>query len=87
MDGTGILFGRLLTYIKGFEVLVIPLPNEGPQDYISLSGHILKFLPDEEFILVAESFSGGIAAIISQHVNTNLKGIILSLRFYQRLKN
>ena len=41
----------------------------------------MKLLPGEEFILVAESFSGGIAAIISQHVIPHLKGIIFVASF------
>ena len=81
MDGTGILFGRLVPNIQGLEVLILPLPNEGPQDYKSLSGHILKLLPEEDFILVAESFSGGIAALLSQQVIPHLKGIIFVASF------
>lgn len=81
MDGTGILFGRLVPNIQGLEVLVLPLPNEGPQDYKSLSECILKLLPDQDFIIVAESFSGGIAALLSQQVIPHLKGIIFVASF------
>lgn len=81
MDGTGILFGPLLANIQGIEVIVLPLPNEGAQDYKSLAEYILKRLPDEDFILVAESFSGGIAALLSQLAVPHLKGIIFVASF------
>lgn len=81
MDGTGMLFGSLLANIQGKEVIVLPLPNEGAQDYKSLSQYILKRLPKEDFILVAESFSGGIAAQLSQQIVPHLKGIIFVASF------
>lgn len=81
MDGTGIFFGPLLANIQSVEAVVLPLPNEGAQDYKSLAEYILKRLPDEDFILVAESFSGGIAALLSQLPLPYLKGIIFVASF------
>jgi pimeloyl-[acyl-carrier protein] methyl ester esterase len=81
MDGTGILFKELLANIQGVDVLVLSLPMEGSQDYQSLAGNILQRLPDKDFILVAESFSGGIAAILSQIKIPHLKGLILVASF------
>ncbi|SEH70807.1 hypothetical protein SAMN05660691_00907 [Rheinheimera pacifica] len=75
------LFGPLLANTQGMEVVVLPLPNEGAQDYKSLSQYILKRLPHEDFILVAESFSGGIAAQLSQQIVPHLKGIIFVASF------
>lgn len=75
------LFGPLLANIQGMELLVLPLPTEGAQDYKSLSEQILKRLPHEDFILVAESFSGGIAAQLSQQIVAHLKGIIFVASF------
>ncbi|MDR6983694.1 alpha-beta hydrolase superfamily lysophospholipase [Rheinheimera pacifica] len=81
MDGTGMLFDPLVANIQGMEVVVLPLPTEGAQDYKALSQDILKRLPDEDFILVAESFSGGIAALLSQQLVPHLKGIIFVASF------
>lgn len=81
MDGTGILFKQLLANIQGIDVLVLSLPMEGSQDYQSLAENILQRLPDQDFILVAESFSGGIAAILSQRKISYLKGLIFVASF------
>jgi len=81
LDGTGILFEKLLLYLKECEVIVLPLPNDGPQDYPFLSEYILKLLPNENFILVAESFSGGIAARLTQQSLPHLKGIVFVASF------
>ncbi len=81
MDGTGILFEKLLLYLKGCEVIVLPLPNDGPQDYLFLSEYIVKLLPNEYYILVAESFSGGIAALLSQQSLSHCKGIVFVASF------
>lgn len=81
MDGTGILFESLLSELRGVDVLVLPLPQHGPQDYKSLSEDVSKRLPNEDFILVAESFSGGIGAILSQSHLLHMKGIIFVASF------
>lgn len=81
MDGTGILFEQILANIQGVDVSVLSLPKEGSQDYQSLAGNILKRLPNQNFILVAESFSGGIAAILSQRKIPHLKGLIFVASF------
>lgn len=81
MDGTGILFEKLLLYLKEYEVIVLPLPNDGPQEYLFLSEYIVKLLPDENYILVAESFSGGIAAFLSQQSLPHMKGIVFVASF------
>lgn len=69
MDGTGLLFKPILESLQntlaGIDVLVLNLPNHCPQDYDYLSSFIAKQLPQTDFILVAESFSGGIAARLS----------------------
>lgn len=75
------LFDPLVANIQGMEVVVLPLPTEGAQDYKALSQDILKRLPNEDFILVAESFSGGIAALLSQQLIPHLKGIIFVASF------
>jgi pimeloyl-ACP methyl ester carboxylesterase len=81
MDGTGILFEAILSELRGMDLLILSLPQEGPQDYQSLSTQVTNTLPDEDFILLAESFSGGIAAILSGNELPNMKGIIFVASF------
>lgn len=81
MDGTGILFEALYKELQRFDVISLPLPDEGPQDYISLSCRIRSRLPNEDFVLVAESFSGGIAAQLSQQSIPYMKGVIFVASF------
>ncbi|MFY0675906.1 MAG: alpha/beta hydrolase [Neptuniibacter sp.] len=81
MDGTGILFEAVLPELLKMNTVVLTLPKSGAQDYLTLSKHVVKHLPDESFILVAESFSGGIAAAMSSQDIPNLKGIIFVASF------
>ncbi|WNO07973.1 alpha/beta fold hydrolase [Teredinibacter sp. KSP-S5-2] len=81
MDGTGILFEALFKELQGFDVIALPLPGEGSQDYITLSCRIRSCLPNEDFVLVAESFSGGIAAQLSQQSIPYMKGVIFVASF------
>ncbi len=93
MDGTGQLFEALVKYFQSLSaqeqavqgesltVQVLPLPIAGAQDYRNLAAKVLQQLPSEDFILVAESFSGGIAACLSQQAVLHLKGIIFVASF------
>lgn len=81
MDGTGILFEPLLSELGGMDVVSVVLPDHIPQDYESLAAYMALNLPDEDFIIVAESFSGGIAAALSQQDIPQLKGIIFVASF------
>ncbi len=81
MDGTGALFYRLLAELRDMDALMVPLPQSWPQDYERLARYVKEHLPDGEFILLAESFSGGIAARLSQQEIPNLKEIIFVATF------
>ena len=81
MDGTGILFEAVLPELREMNAVSLPLPQDLSQDYESLSKYVAQRLPDEDFILVAESFSGGIAAILSRKDIPYLKGIIFVASF------
>lgn len=81
MDGTGNLFSPLLYALSGFDCTVIPLPNTGPQDYVSISRPVIDKLPKEDFILIAESFSGPLATALAKEGIDNLKGIIFVATF------
>ncbi|WP_444930739.1 alpha/beta fold hydrolase [Microbulbifer sp. SSSA002] len=75
------LFEAILTELQAVDSIVLPLPQRGEQDYLTLSQYIYKRLPNEDFILIAESFSGGIAAQLSGQQIPNLKGIIFVASF------
>ncbi|WKD49606.1 alpha/beta fold hydrolase [Microbulbifer spongiae] len=81
LDGTGILFETVLPELGEMNVVSFPLPHDISQDYESLSNHVAQRLPDEDFILVAESFFGGIAAVLSRKEIPRLKGIIFLASF------
>jgi pimeloyl-ACP methyl ester carboxylesterase len=80
MDGTGELFEEFLSNYDG-DYLVIPLPKSGPQDHASLAKFIKEQLPAEDYILLAESFSGGIVPELIKLSPTHLKGLIFVASF------
>lgn len=81
MDGTGVLFEPLLKQLGSLNIEVIRLPDEGPQDYLSLAEYVASRLPDQEHIVLAESFSGGIVEALLNKGCANLKGIIFAASF------
>jgi len=80
MDGTGELFKEFLFYYDD-ENIVISLPQTGPQDYSTLAKSIEAQLPTEEYVLLAESFSGGIVPALLKKNLTNMKGVIFVASF------
>lgn len=80
MDGTGDLFSDFLAQYDS-EHLVIQLPHDGPQDHASISKTIEKQLPSEDFVLLAESFSGGIVPELLKLDIRQIKGVILVASF------
>jgi pimeloyl-ACP methyl ester carboxylesterase len=81
MDGTGKLFDPLLKHLHGFNLQVVNLPQSGEQDYLSLTDYVKNQLPNNDFILIAESFSGPIAAQLAQLNIEKLKGIVFVATF------
>jgi pimeloyl-ACP methyl ester carboxylesterase len=81
LDGTGELFLPLLEVSTFEKVSVIKLPILGRQDYDSLAQYVSERLPTEDFLLVAESFSGPVAAIIAQKGFPSLKGVVFVSTF------
>jgi pimeloyl-ACP methyl ester carboxylesterase len=81
LDGTGNLFSPILSELSKFDCEVIPLPETGDQDYITLTAWVRKRLPEQDFILIAESFSGPIAAALAVVGIKNLRGIIFVATF------
>lgn len=81
MDGTGKMFAPILLKLAGHETTVIPLPESGAQDYAALDSYVQSRLPDEDFVLMAESFSGPIALEIAVREPKQLKGVVLVATF------
>ena len=80
MDGTGQLFEPLLPLLHG-QARVLALPQTGSQRYDSLAQRLVSQLPDEEFILVAESFSGGLVAPMLQLCSERIKKVVFLTSF------
>ena len=83
MDGTGELFTPLRSCLSNCDHTVIPLPQAGNQDYESLTEYVAARLPDSPFILLAESFSGGIAARLIQRQQHPIAGVIFAASFIE----
>ena len=80
MDGTGELFEAFLQCYQG-EYTVIPLPQSGKQHHQTLAKAIEPLLPNEDYILLAESFSGGIVSYLLNSQYKHLKGVVFVASF------
>jgi len=81
-DGTGLLFAPLQQALDPhFETTVISYPTDRALGYDDLCDHVGRELPDREFAIVAESFSGPIALEIANRKPKGLKAVILSASF------
>ncbi len=82
MDG-GSLSESFLKHLPDYiEPYLVQYPNEGDQSYERLTSQALSLMPEkEEFVLIAESFSGPIAVRIANAKLENLKGIIFVASF------
>jgi alpha-beta hydrolase superfamily lysophospholipase len=80
MDGTGLLFDEFISSYYG-ECLVPPLPTDVRQDYLSLARMIEKKLPHDDFILLAESFSGCLAPYLLKNSANRILGVIFVASF------
>lgn len=85
LDGTGKLFEPLLSYLPDkIDTQVIVYPNDTLLTYIELTEFVMSKLPkDENYILLAESFSGMVAYSIAQKIPKNLSSIIFVASFIE----
>jgi pimeloyl-[acyl-carrier protein] methyl ester esterase len=83
MDGTGLLFKPLLEQLPGdIETEVISYPVNEKLSYEQLAEYVTKKLPTrDDYLLVAESFSGPIAFQIAQNQPSYLKSVIFVASF------
>lgn len=82
MDGTGKLFEGVISHLNDFDCEVITYSTTTAQDYQTLTNQVKNQLPDQDFVLIAESFSGPIAAELAKdNVAKGLKAIIFVATF------
>jgi pimeloyl-ACP methyl ester carboxylesterase len=82
LDGTGDLFTPFVSALGGIPHQVISYPPDRAVDYAEHQAYAVAKLPaDEDFVLLAESFSGPIGISIAASRLPRLKGLILSTTF------
>ena len=85
LDGTGKLFAPLIEALPlSIEIQVITYPLNKKLSYHELVQYVKQNLPKEDYVLLAESFSGPIAYEVAFSKPTKLKSLILVATF---LKN
>ena len=86
LDGSGLLSTCFVEAMQGqgVTVQVLPLPMQGPQDYVTLASILRPQLPIAPFVLLAESFAGPLAIELAAASPPGLRGLILSTTFARR---
>jgi pimeloyl-[acyl-carrier protein] methyl ester esterase len=85
MDGTGKLFRWFVERLPaGIESQVVRYPPDVQLSYEELASRVLKELPPENpYIIVAESYSGPVAVLLTERAGPNLQAIVLVASFVQ----
>ena len=82
LDGTGIMFSPLLPVLSTeCDVKVLPYPQNSKYRYHDLVELVRESLPDNDFFILGESYSGPIALRIASEQPKGLQGIILCATF------
>ena len=82
LDGTGLLFTPLLAALpQHIDVTIINYPCSEKQNYSELVDYVLPQLPQEDYVLVGESFSGSVAYRIAIRESKYLKKIVFVASF------
>lgn len=82
LDGTGEFFKPLLDVYGRDTAQLIPLPQEGPQDYAALTEYVAQRLPvDGDYVLLGESFGGPIVANLALRGQRRMKGAVFVASF------
>jgi len=85
LDGTGELFAPFVGALTGIDTRVIAYPADRAMDYPEHEGFVRDKLPrDEDYFLLAESFSGPIGISIAATAPPRLRGLILCGTFASR---
>jgi surfactin synthase thioesterase subunit len=80
MDGTGVLLENFSANCE-CECLTIPLPEYGEQSLSELAKRIIDKLPDEDYFLLGESFSGALIPYLIQGASRKPNAVILVASF------
>ena len=82
LDGTGELFADFVSALDGIPSRVISYPADRAMDYAQHESFVRAKLPaDEDYVLLAESFSGPVGIAIAASRPPRLKGFILCVSF------
>lgn len=83
IDGTGTMFGPLIEHLPAWlDPQVISYPTQDVLSYKELADRVVASLPTgQPYIIIAESFSGPLALMVSERADKNLKAIILCATF------
>jgi pimeloyl-ACP methyl ester carboxylesterase len=82
LDGTGELFASFIAALRGLPTQVIAYPPDRPMNYAAHEQHARPQLPhDEDYVLLAESFSGPVGISIAASAPPRLKGLVLCASF------
>ena len=82
LDGTGVLFKPFIDALPNYiDALVISYPPNLKLSYENLVEFVISQLPEENFILIGESFSGYIAYQVALRKPENLKSVIFVATF------
>jgi pimeloyl-ACP methyl ester carboxylesterase len=86
MDGTGLLFEPILRlWTESAPAIVVSYPSDRVLGYEQLQSYVVSLLPAAEpYVLIAESYSGPIAARIAATRPPMLRGVVLSATFIRR---
>lgn len=88
LDGTGILFQPLIELLPSdIEPLIISYPNNRKMNYDELTDYVINQIPNEEYILIGESFSGPVAYQVALRNPENLKSVIFVASFLSNPRN
>jgi len=77
LDGTGLLFRPLLSALpEQVRAKVVTYPSTAPLDLSELAALVLRQLPAERVVLLAESFSGLVALALLASAAARVRGVI-----------
>jgi pimeloyl-ACP methyl ester carboxylesterase len=82
LDGTGDLFAPFVSALKGVTTRVVSYPPDLPMTYAEHEGFVRDQLPrDQDYVLLAESFSGPVGISIAAIAPPRLRGLVLCCTF------
>ena len=83
MDGTGILFKEFVRLLPdGIRAQVLSYPEDKYLTYEQLAERVACVLPvNEPYAIVAESYSGPVAALLAAHPVGNLQAVVFASSF------